>query len=152
MSNAQSVLDQYWDGNLPVRPEVIAGRAGIELRPVVKSNQSGYYYYNNGQPYIEYNPEDGLERRRFTVAHELGHHFNGDWEAPRLDTVHNFSFNEWNPVEVNANRFAADLLMPESLVRFAVLQQGITDLENLADLFRVSGTAMYYRLLNLGLL
>ena len=91
-------------------------------------------------------------RRRFTVAHEIGHfvlHAPGATgvvfcrvtdapEAPK------------QLIEREANRFAAELLMPEDLVRSEAARVG-ADPAALAELFQVSGPAMGWRLFNLGL-
>ncbi len=53
-------------------------------------------------------------------------------------------------MEVQANQFAAALLMPRNMVE-EKFKAGITDLANLAHLFRVSEEAMGYRLDQLGL-
>lgn len=57
----------------------------------------------------------------------------------------------FDPIEVEANRFAAELLMPEAAVRHYV-QHGIISISELARTFAVSEVAMKYRLKNLGIL
>jgi len=59
--------------------------------------------------------------------------------------------------EVQANQFAAALLMPEPLVREALASNGIDlademALFTLAETFEVSAQAMTFRLVNLGIL
>lgn len=57
--------------------------------------------------------------------------------------------------EIEANRFAASLLMPESLLRGDLarfMQLDLKAIQKLADLYHVSRTAMQYRLINLGIL
>lgn len=152
MLTAEQVLDRYWDGVLPVRPENIAIAERIQLRPIAEPGYSGKYDFNGGHPFIEYNPNEPIVRKRFTVAHELGHHFHGDKAAPRIDGSDTFTAQHKDPIEVAANQFAAALLMPEKYVRSAVLRSGITDLGELANLFRVSTASMRYRLINLGML
>jgi Zn-dependent peptidase ImmA (M78 family) len=53
-------------------------------------------------------------------------------------------------LEREANQFAAELLMPEHLVRQAALEEG-ADARRLADRFDVSIQAMHLRLRRLGL-
>jgi Zn-dependent peptidase ImmA (M78 family) len=53
--------------------------------------------------------------------------------------------------EREANRFAAELLMPETLVRASVERDGV-DPHRLAGRFAVSDVAMGFRLVNLGYL
>jgi Zn-dependent peptidase ImmA (M78 family) len=87
-------------------------------------------------------------RRRFTIAHEIGHFVlhPGLQRAERGGRV-----NEAGRIrEREADAFAADLLMPEPLVRQAVLEHG-ADASRLADRFEVSRQAMQTRLQRLDL-
>jgi hypothetical protein len=93
-------------------------------------------------------------RRRFTIAHEIGHWICQVREgagAPihcRPDPAAG-SAAPGDPLEREANVFAAELLMPEAHVRGAVAEgAGAGELERL---FGVSGPAMAWRLYNLGL-
>jgi Zn-dependent peptidase ImmA (M78 family) len=52
--------------------------------------------------------------------------------------------------ERNANQFAADLLMPKSLLQRDVSEHGL-DVTLLAKRYGVSPQALWFRLLNLGL-
>ena len=56
----------------------------------------------------------------------------------------------WKAQEREADQFAAELLMPEHLVREAVVEHG-GDVSRLADRFDVSRQAMQTRLRRLGL-
>jgi predicted transcriptional regulator len=97
--------------------------------------------------------DEPVPRRRFTVAHEIGHHLlhadgaavlcrPADVEAARGDE---------RAREREANRFAAELLMPEQLVRAAADADG-PDPIALAERFGVSDVAMGFRLVTLGYL
>lgn len=151
VKSANDVLHRYWDGSLPVDPMQIARSMGITVTAKPFLDHSGHYQRNNGSPVILYNSSEPTVRQRFTVAHEIGHHVNGDTDAPR-DTSAQFSSASWDPIEVAANRFAAALLMPGEYVRYAVFRDGITDLRVLAQMFGVSTVAMQYRLKNLRLI
>jgi len=83
-------------------------------------------------------------RRRFTIAHEIGHFV---LHAENGGAIHEAGRGE----EREADAFAAELLMPEHLVREAVREQGL-DAIRLADRFEVSRQAMQTRLRGLGLL
>lgn len=86
-------------------------------------------------------------RQRFTAAHEIGHfllhnHLIGE----RLEDNYLLRSNQMSSQqEVEANRFAADLLMPRNLIQQA-MNEGYTNVETLADLFQVSRIAMGIRL------
>jgi Zn-dependent peptidase ImmA (M78 family) len=117
-----------------------------------------------GHIIIAVNPNQHPNRQRFTIAHELGHFFNHDYVRDGQDHVdgdfrlhwRNESSSQgvdWN--EIEANRFAASLLMPEFLVRDDVersLPLNQAAIQRLASLYRVSRLAMQYRLVNLGIL
>lgn len=96
-------------------------------------------------------------RRRFTIAHEVGH-----WELHR-DEIDDVTVTRTADYEApaakgrspeqlrerEANRFAAELLMPEPRVRGAVERDG-ADVVALAGAFGVSALSMAWRLYNLG--
>lgn len=155
---ANDVLDAHWDGGLPVDPAAIAKAMGIEVCVTTPFDEnydpteSGHYLHRPGtKPLITYNMSEPPVRQRFTIAHEIGHHVNGDRNAPR-DSSAQFSARSHDPKEVAANRFAAALLMPAAMVKHAVYSDGVTDLRELAKKFGVSTAAMEFRLKALGLL
>lgn len=84
------------------------------------------------------------ERRRFTLAHELGHHFlhaglklrldNFDYSAPDKDTLE----------ETEANYFAASLLIPKELLLPRLNEK--KSASELATYFKVSLSAMKNRI------
>ena len=87
-------------------------------------------------------------RRRFTIAHEVGHFvLHPGRLAPERGGAVNAA---WQLQEREADQFAAELLMPEDLVREAVHQHG-GDVSRLADRFEVSRPAMQARLRWLGI-
>lgn len=99
-------------------------------------------------------------RRRFTIAHELGHwHLHrsaGDDARARFcrsDDIgaSGFPVRQAQRIEREANRFAAALLMPEELVRVEAPQLKL-NIALLAERFGVSGPAMQVRLESLNLL
>ena len=149
---AQQVLAKYWQGKgLPVDPKAIAAAMGCQLRPFSPLRQlSGSFDYEGQVPVLGYDASEGALRQRFTIAHELGHFVLGHASGQR-DPSKNFSVDNYDFNEVAANRFAAELLMPEAWVRWFVVNQGVTSLSDLARHFAVSEVAMRFRLKNLGL-
>jgi Zn-dependent peptidase ImmA (M78 family) len=98
------------------------------------------------------------------VAHELGHFILHPGKPYLVDSTVRVNFRDdlasmaTNREEIDANTFAAALLMPETLVRDAIgelRQAQLVDaarvVERLAAQFDVSTEAMGYRLINLGL-
>lgn len=93
-------------------------------------------------------------RRRFTLAHELGHHllrhsssFQVDFSESGGSTGDAPGYN-WQH-ERAANEFAANLLMPADLTRREA--ERTHNIEKLAVMFGVSRQAMAFRLTSLGL-
>jgi hypothetical protein len=100
---------------------------------------AGFLFANARGGYVLVNADDPLPRRRFTAAHELGHyllHFLPRLQAARDvetylvqddsgDTVREEDKSDDDKalslpeMERQANRFAAELLMPEALCRTA---------------------------------
>lgn len=106
-------------------------------------------------------------RRRFTIAHECAHHFLGHQfekgEHVLVDKGYHISqrgpraSDGVDPKEIEANQFAATLLMPSKLLREKVAELGggpVLDcaVSDLAKTFEVSEQAMTIRLTGLGLL
>lgn len=150
---AAQVLDKYWpEGRVPIEPVLIASRMGVFVVAVEGLPVSGHYRPNVGpekHDLICYKAEENYTRQRFTIAHELGHKVLHGVEKDR-ETPPDFMSDSHDPDEVEANRFAAELLMPEDYVRAAVDVRGIKNLAKLAGLFLVSTGAMKWRLTNLG--
>jgi hypothetical protein len=98
---------------------------------------------------------DSPARRRFTIAHEIGHWVcqvsegRGEPIHCRIEPAARPEPPATDPREREANVFAAELLMPEPLVRRAVAD-GAAGPE-LETLFGVSQPAMAWRLYNLGI-
>ncbi len=86
-------------------------------------------------------------RRRFTIAHEIGH-FVLHQEGCRPERGGADAAGRVEEGEADA--FAAELLMPERLVREAVRTHG-PDATRLAERFEVSRKAMQARLRHLGM-
>lgn len=146
------VLKRHWDGLLPVRPERIAALMKVTLVGRGGSGDSAYPYcgylsMHAGRPRIEFNVNDSILRRRFTVAHELGHYALCHSDPPR-DPPSNFGVAVPDANERAANQFAAELLMPAQAV-VTMISLGLRCVDDLARTFMVSKVAMGYRLCDL---
>lgn len=95
------------------------------------------------------NEADIKPRARFTIAHELGHYYLHMNDSD--DKIITSFRMDRSPIEAQANKFAAELLMPEDLVREAHSSMVIPICDSLAGFFCVSKQAMRLRLDNLGL-
>ncbi|MDN4175621.1 ImmA/IrrE family metallo-endopeptidase [Nocardioides sp. SOB77] len=116
----------------------------------------------SGANTVGLNNAHNLGRRRFTLAHEIGH-FHLHRGRPlivdssvRINLRDRTSGMATDREEMEANRFAAELLMPSEVVLDAVAAAKMTDADqlthHLATRFKVSQQAMGYRLINLGIL
>ncbi len=91
-------------------------------------------------------------RRRFTVAHELGHWTCQCLEgrtAPVYCRADDVGAEADRQLEREANVFAAELLMPEQAVRAEFAR--VSETEQLSQRFSVSGEAMRWRLFSFDL-
>jgi len=140
-------------GHFYVDPLEIAQNEGIRVIPSNGLDVDGKIYKDkSGNVCIEYDSSVHPNRQRFTIAHELGHYFKGHLADKTLfrDSLQNFNLDNYDIYEVEANNFAADILMPKDKIDFLLYKEGITSIEEMAHLLRVSQTAMMYRLKNLG--
>lgn len=149
----------------PVDVLKIAKEEGLEVTAYDLGDISGVLHINKDKGIIGYNPKHSTVRQRFTIAHELGHYIL------HKHTGDIFVDNNFNQVhfrddksstgqvikELEANAFAAALLMPEELIKLEVENHNFdladeSAFTELAELFNVSVQAMTYRISNLNLL
>ena len=144
----------------PVPVHDLAGTVGATLRVGPLEGQlSGFLLRRADQTIIGVNSLHPRTRQRFTIAHELGHLLLHNY-TEHVDRDMSFYFREARSSEaeirqeIQANRFAAELLMPRTMIDAAVPKAvGLFDdvlLSDLADRFEVSVQAITYRLTNLG--
>jgi len=119
-----------------------------------KSGISGVLLKNEENQYTIFIEEsDSVERKRFTIAHEIAHkvlNHIGDDERVSVSYRDEFSSLGHSPEEIAANTFAAALLMPEKVIRRVYYLT--SDIAMTARFLGVSDTAARYRLINLGIL
>lgn len=136
-------------GAAPVPVTEIAERNGVE---VVLANfgrnrdlVSGICDFQNRKIFV--NAADIFPRRRFTIAHELGHWILHrsfyESDPDRYSFLPRFQHtDDHGPLEQEANCFAAHLLVPGRLLKQVV---GAATATELADIFEVSRTMMEFR-------
>lgn len=154
-TEARIVLSTYNLKNLPIDVMEIAKTMGYDVYDATfkKDGLSGGIKFKTdterGQIYCaKYDP---FARRRFTIAHEIGHSImhRDNYEEGMLETIDMFrNAKDHSAEEIEANAFAAELLMPADMVRKEWARWGSTEI--LADVFFVSLSAISYRLYNLG--
>jgi Zn-dependent peptidase ImmA (M78 family) len=147
---------------LPVPVDQIAEALGVSLRyEPLEGGLSGVLFRDHGgRQVIGINASHAPVRQRFTIAHELGH-LRLHEDALYVDGLvrrDDKSSLALDPQEIEANSFAAELLMPRKLVLREIAERvpegAVADparlIRRLAREFAVSEQAMEYRLVNLG--
>lgn len=158
---ARAITDQLDPADLPVAPEAIARDLGaVVVREGNEVGLSGMLLRRDEQIILGLNAKQSPVVQRFALAHLIGHLQIHALRDLLLDTVerHRYSKLPSMPTdreEMEANRFAAALLAPESLVRKAAIEvkfgTGAELVNILAERFGVSRAAMGYRLMSLGI-
>lgn len=158
---AKRVLAEAGVRSAPVPVERIVKARGITLQFAPLGDElSGMAYIKNGLKIIGVNALHHPNRQRFSIAHELAHHVlhvQEISEAIHVDrgfrVLHRnkVSAEGSDPLEVEANAFASELLMPDALLADAIGDAGLdldddAAVEALARRFKVSASAMRNRL------
>lgn len=149
--DAEEVLEEYWNGVIPVDPIAIAEAMGISsYRMQLGDNVSGMLRKRPQEPAeIFVDLDDGPLRSRFTIAHELGHFMDRIWGNDAADEeLIDRRDGTSNPTEFRANEFAGSLLMPEKPF-VAMVREGVSDFK-IARAFQVSQAAVRVRKETLG--
>jgi len=152
---AEKLLKEIGANSLPIPVEEVAGRYRIQIRRAKSKDFSGLLIRKDDYALIGINSSEAETRQRFTVAHELGHFFL----HPKKDTFIDYRNNRRivrTPREMEANMFAAALLMPRKILendykKMSFMGFGDEDLSELASRYHVSDDAMRFRLMNLRL-
>lgn len=140
--------------SFPVDPFLIAERLNIDvISDRLDPDTAGFIIRESGGPTSIYlNAFDARVRQRFTLAHELGHYLQHQDEADIgfVDKRNEVASTGTDPSEIWANQFAAELLMPGSVLS-KWWAEGKTA-EEMQKRLDVSSAALTYRMKNLGLL
>jgi len=160
---------------VPVPVEKIAKKHALVVREPLPADISGMLVpitRGSSDPSwaIVVNADDAPVRQRFTIAHELGHLLIHRYPTAHADGRYQVRFrNEKSAAgsvrqEIEANQFAAELLMPEREVRRLAIslrldvpdpasdRKAIHELVHAAKTrFQVSAQALSFRIANLGM-
>lgn len=164
----ESLLTEHKIKKPEVDVEGLAKSMGLEVRAEsVDEDLSGFLFRDGAtrRAVIGVNASHHPNRRRFTIAHELGHfllhkgepvHVDGANVAYRLDRRDERSSSGQDEFEREANLFAAELLMPKRFLDsdLATRKIDLLDDDVVTDIAReygVSTQALTFRLMNLGL-
>lgn len=169
---AKRILEDAKVKSVPVQVDQIAKRHAYVIRKKLPPNVSGMLVPLSTETTkyrwaIVVNEENAEVRQRFTVAHELGHLLLHRYTTPHADAGYKVRFRDQASSvgsvreEVEANQFAAELLMPEDLILSHLVKIGFDfaspETENatmrklirIAKKFEVSMQALSFRIANL---
>jgi Zn-dependent peptidase ImmA (M78 family) len=147
---AKAIVKQIDSLPIPVPIEEIANATGIQdiqLMPV--STFEGALIAKEGSALILINQNSPRYRQRFTIGHELGHymcpwhllkarHFECSSQDMRIDVPRG---DPRLRLEVEANLFAAEILMPESLFKRDLRRTRDLSLQTIVELADIYGTS-----------
>lgn len=142
----------------PIDVRSIVQRAGIQIQEIdVSDNRwSGQFY--RSRRLIAVNEAHHEHRKRFTLAHELGHFLLGHEVDEVEEQISAYGAYESGiieqdeqlpDVEREANEFASELLIPMAMIKKDY--QRLRDAKQLAARYQVSESAMWVSLLKHGL-
>ncbi|QDO93660.1 ImmA/IrrE family metallo-endopeptidase [Formosa sediminum] len=117
-----------------------SGIVVIEFDDVTEKFDGVSFLSGNGTPVIIINKNFSNDRKRFTLAHELGHilmHITGGFPVPMHRTE--------KQKEDEANRFASEFLMPELGIKNSLVNLKLYDLATLKKYWRTSKQAIMRR-------
>ncbi|MFD6490711.1 ImmA/IrrE family metallo-endopeptidase [Streptomyces sp. NPDC060188] len=161
-AEARSLLAACGLNDLPVDPEPVAVKLGASvIRQPGPAELSGMLLRRDGQAVIGLNDTLPPTRQRFVLAHLAGHLHLHRQRDLLLDTVERHALGNLSSLptdreETEANRFALELLAPETAVRRAAVEADFRTVAQLVDLlaprFDLTPSTMAARLMGLGII
>lgn len=146
---AEKTLENNFIKSPPVIIHELVENYGLTVFKATFDDKTIAGYIDFDKKWIVVNKEDAMARQNFSIAHELGHwimhpdQVKADKNDIRI--VYRKPMGvETDPLEIEANAFAAYLLVPEEMLK---QHQEKSDLE-LAQLFNVSQSLIGFRRMN----
>jgi Zn-dependent peptidase ImmA (M78 family) len=124
----------------------------------LEDDLSGFFVPGRTRFVIGVNKWHPDTRQRFTIAHELGHYLLHDFDDVHVDHLFKFrssiSAKAIDIEEIEANTFAAWILIPERMLSQDIKDSGIDlqddrRIQELATRYAASQQSMSFRILNL---
>lgn len=129
--------------------ESIPKRFNLIVRGTDKYIPEGVDAFTHKEPgltIIGFNTNVAVVRQKFSVAHEIGHLYMGHLHGKSSIDLDSTDFDE-----IEANQFAAHLIMPTTFLRRDI-KQGSKSVFDLAMHYGVSEEAMWWQLSKSGLI
>ena len=138
---------------LPCLLDVVERRAGL---PVVvaalPAGVAGACHRGADGAVLWVNGRQFRPRQRFTLAHELAHAWCGHDGHDTVDSVTTLGGTTSDPLEIQANAFAAEFLVPRAAMQQLVAgPPSLDEVVTISAGFGVSAIVVLYRLKELGL-
>lgn len=161
---ADQLLARLGISGLPIPIENVAAHLGLKVvEASLGPNVSGLLVTKGEESYIAVKSAEDRRRKRFTIAHEIGHYVLGHQTPGEFVHVDNADYlvsrmssrAGGNPKEVEANQFAGALLIPQPQIDRWLKSHNLTSfndygIESVAEDFDVTVQAMMMRLNTLG--
>lgn len=143
----QNARDSVWRllidlgvSELPINTVKVCAELGIKLHYYELTEESdGMSCYIKGVPHVFVSSAVSPERRRFTIAHEIGHIILG--HVGKYELINREPSSKDNPVEQAANVFASRLLAPACVLWGC----NVRTTDQIQELCKISRTAAEYR-------
>ena len=166
---AEKIAKQYNPEGLSPFPyeKIVEDKGDLKIYLVedLPENISGATKFSqeNNSFWIVINKNKPKTRQNFTIAHELGHYFlhqdiikteevlvDDESSLDGTTVLFRLDASEASMIEIEANNFAAAMIMPTELVKNAWAT--LNNIEECARIFNVSMSAMSIRVERLGLI
>jgi Zn-dependent peptidase ImmA (M78 family) len=146
---ARNLITKYFSiATPPIPVEEIAKREGYTIEEVSDGDLRVSGTYDLKKKVLYVNVRHNAHRRRFSIAHELGHCLLGH-QQERFTEI-SLEGNDRDPFETEANQFAAELLMPITMFKRDWKEIGAP--KAISERYNVSEEAVWWRLKDLNLL
>lgn len=149
---AKQVRENTTGKSLPVDLAVVAEYDGIILQPVQEHARFNgkIEFLPDENVFVVYHPDPATYRYplrlRFSIAHELAHyHIDEHREALVRGETHSSEsgFRSKNPKEIQADEFAAALLIPAEKIEPTINKRGFLTLQEIRGVAEVCQTSPY---------
>ena len=153
-ADQRAIVERYLL-EVPVRLGAMARELGLKVKlSTMKPGVSGMIVKIEDEYIVKVNRHETRERQRYTLAHEISHFLlhRQTIDASSVGIVDNVLYRSGAPekLEYEANRLAADIVMPNALITetFESLGTLVSEevVDHMARIFQVSKVAMEIRL------
>lgn len=150
MTPSDMIVRYNTTGKMPIDIVAICKNIGINVLFYSESNLYEYGKYSKKDNTIYINKNISQQRQNFICAHMIYHMLDKDSPNEQIENTNIFNNKNITHTELQANKCAAELLMPLIYIKILVLKRNIYSPLELSKIFNVSEKAMMYRLEKIG--